>query len=205
MRPMTSRLSRGVAVASCATTLASVIGCAKTPETRFYVLSALPASERSKDVPSGPGPVVALRPVSLPEQLDRPQIMTRSGANMLQFAEFDQWAAPLRDSFPRVLAEDLAILIPADRVALFPWSRERLVDYEVTVDVVRFEGALGGDSSLVADWTIAKRGVKNAPATGRSNHTEPAGGSYADLVSAQSRLISALGRDIAKALKALPR
>ena len=143
--------------------------------------------------------------MSLPEQLDRPEIVTRSGANMLQLAEFDQWAAPLRDSFPRVLAEDLAILIPADRVVLFPWSREALVDFEVTVDVVRFEGSLGGDSTLVADWTIAKRGAKSAPAAGRSSHTEPAGGSYADLVSAQSRLIAALGRDLAKALKALPR
>ncbi len=35
--------------------------------------------------------------------------------------------------------------------------------------------------------------------------SEPAGSSYATLVSAESRLIGALGRDIAAALKAIPR
>jgi hypothetical protein len=199
MRPLLRHLSAVL----CALGLAGLGGCASTPETRFYVLSPLPANERPRDMP-GQAPIVGLRPVDLPEQLDRPQIVTRSGPNMLHLAEFDQWAAPLRESFTRVLAENLAILIPADRVAQFPWSNET-PEYQVAVEVVRFEGALGGDASLIANWTIARRGRKEAPAAGRSTHSEPAGGSYATLVSAQSRLVAALGRDIAAALKAMPR
>lgn len=205
MSSLKRRSLRVVALGLFAMGLAGVTGCGKTPQTRFYILSALPPNAAPKDAASGRVPLVGLRPVTLPEQLDRPEIVTRSGANVLQLAEFDQWAAPLRDSFSRVLAEDLAILVPADRVVLFPWSREASVDYEVIVDVVRFDGALGADAQLVADWTIARRGAKAAPVTKRSNHTEPAGGTYADLVSAQSRLVAALGRDIASALQALPR
>ena len=200
---MMASFLRSVSTALCAITLVGLSGCAKAGDTRFYVLTPLPAAER----PSNPGraPLVGLLPVDLPEQLDRPQIVTRVGPNRLQLAEFDQWAAPLRESFMRVLAENLSILIPADRVALFPWSKDTPIDYEVAVEVVRFEGALGGDCSLVANWTIARRGGREAAATGRSSHSEPAGESYASLVSAESRLIAALGRDIAAALKAIPR
>ena len=205
MRRARRRLLRSVALILCAIAVPSATGCARTPPTRFYILSALPPSAAAKDAAAGRAPLVGLRPVTLPEQLDRPEIVTRSGANVLQLAEFDQWGAPLRDSFTRVLAEDLAILVPADRVVLFPWFRESSVDYEVIVDVVRFDGALGADAQLVADWTIAKRGAKNAPVAKRSSHTEPAGGTYADLVSAQSRLVAALGRDIARALQAMSR
>ncbi len=205
MRPGTrGRLRRGVAAAACALTLAGVSGCGSKP-TRFYILTAVPATESPKDIPPGRAPVVGLRPVSLPEQLDRPQIVTRVGGNMLQLAEFDYWAAPLRDNFSRVLAEDLAILVPADRVALFPWSRETSIDYEVSVEVVRFEGALGGDSLLVADWIVARRGGKEAVRLGRSSHSEPTGGTYAEMVATGSRLIAGLSRDIATALRAIPR
>jgi uncharacterized lipoprotein YmbA len=202
---MSRSLLRGIVLVSCAVALVGQAACSRSPQTRFYILSTLPADAAAKTTATGPRPIVGLRPVTLPEQLDRPEIVTRSGANTLQLAEFDQWAAPLRDSFPRVLAEDLALLIPADRVVLFPWSREALVDYEVVVDVVRFDGALGAEAQLVADWTVVRRGAKSAPLAGRSSHTEPAGGSYADLVSAQSRLVAALGRDIARALQAPPR
>jgi uncharacterized protein len=184
---------------------AVIAGCSSAPPTRFYLLAPLPASERPREVGPGPAPVVGLRPVLLPEQLDRPQIVTRVGATQLQLAEFDQWAAPLRDNFPRVLAENLAILIPAERVLLFSWSRETPIDYEVTVAVTSFEGTLGGDCSLVADWTVARRGGKEGSTAGRSSHTERAGGSYAEMVAAQSRLVGALGRDIATALNAIPR
>ena len=205
MRRVTAPVLRSVALTLCAIAVVAATGCARTPPTRFYILSALPPNAAAKDAVPDRAPVVGLRPVTLPEQLDRPEIVTRAGANALQLAEFDQWAAPLRDSFSRVLAEDLAVLIHADRVVLFPWSREASVEYEVIVDVVRFDGALGADAQLVADWTIAKRGAKNTPVTKRSSHTEPAGGTYVDLVSAQSRLVASLGRDIASALQAMSR
>ncbi len=188
----------------CAITIVGVSGCGTTKDTRFYVLTPLPAAERPRDVPSGRAPAIGLRPVGLPEQLDRPQIVTRAGENMLHLAEFDQWAAPLRDNFTRVLAENLSILVPTDRVAVFPWGNDASIDYEVAVEVTRFEGTLGGDSSLVAHWAIFKRGGKERPARGTSSHSEPAGGNYTTLVMAQNRLVAALSRDIATALKAVP-
>src|SRR5262245_30243897 len=217
-------LVRCVSAALWVLIVAGASGCSGTPPTRFYLLTPLSTTERLKDAAPGPGPVVGLRPVRLPEQFDRPQLVTRAGANRLrlagfdrpqivtrvgsnrlQLAEFDQWAAPLGDTFTRVLAEDLALLIPSDRVAVFPWSRESPIEYEVTVEVVRFDGALGGDCALVADWAISRQGAKEPPKTGRFSASGPAGGSYNELVAAQSRLIGALAGDIATALKATRR
>jgi uncharacterized lipoprotein YmbA len=187
---------------ACLIVLVGLNGCAGPRETRFYVLTPLPAAERPRDASPGRNPAIGLRPVSLPEQLDRPQIVTRVGENMLQLAEFDQWAAPLRDNFTRVLAGNLSVLVPTERVNLFPWGKDTAIDYEIAVEVAQFEGVLGGECSLLAHWTVLRRGGRTAPTTGTSIHREPAGHSYATLVAAHTRLVAALSRDIATALKA---
>ena len=187
--------------AACVLALLIATGCANPQPTRFYLLTPLPAERPG----SAAGPAVGLRPVQLPEELDRPQILTRTGENTVKLAEFDRWASPLVDNFTRVLAQDLAVLIPAERVAVFPWAKNTPIDYEVTVDVVQADGSLRGDCMLVAYWTIAKRGAREVVARGKFTQTEPAGASYAALVSAKSRLVAALGRDIATALKTLTR
>ena len=187
-----------VALALCAIILVGLTGCANSRDTRFYLLTALPAVE----TPRGASPAIGLHPVGLPQYLDRPQIVTRAGENMLQLAEFDQWGSPLQDNLTRVLAANLSILVPAGRVAVFPWMKDSPIEYEVTVEVAQLEGTLGGSCSLVADWAISGRGGKESLATGTSRHTEPAGESYAALVAAHSRLVAALGRDIAAAFNA---
>lgn len=195
-------LSGCVAPALCAIILVGLTGCASSRDTRFYVLTALPAVETPGRASPALSPAIGLRPVGLPQYLDRPQIVTRAGENMLQLAEFDQWGSPLQDNLTRVLAANLSILVPADRVAVFPWMKESPIEYEVTVEVAQLEGTLGGSCLLVADWAISGRGGKESLATGKSRHTEPAGDSYATLVAAHSRLVAALGRDIATAFNA---
>jgi uncharacterized lipoprotein YmbA len=185
--------------------LTSLAACATSQDTRFYVLTPLAPADRAAGAPAAQAPIIGLRPVGLPEHLDRPQIVTRLGENRLQLAEFDRWAAPLRDNIVRVLAEDLTLLVPAERVLLFPWVREGSVDLEVAVSVIRLEGALGGSCSLTADWTIFRKGEKEPVLARSSSHSEAAGVSYPELVSAESRLIGALARDIAQALRTLPR
>ena len=68
--------------------------------------------------------------------------------NQLALGEFDRWAEPLQDNFARVLAENLARLIPTDQVLLHAWPRSATLDYQVTVDVLHFDGWLGGESSV---------------------------------------------------------
>src|SRR5918999_6548000 len=130
------------------------VGCASQPS-RFYLLSALPGTEMSTPVASGqPGLTIGVGPVVLPRYLDRPQIATRTSAYELKLAEFERWAEPLDTNFTRVVAENLAALIPSARVTPFPWPRATPPDYQALVEVTHFLSHMGGESLLIADWTL---------------------------------------------------
>jgi hypothetical protein len=49
----------------------------------------------------------------------------------LTLGEFDRWAEPLQDNVSRVLAENLAFLMPTDQSLLQPRPRSAVLDYQV--------------------------------------------------------------------------
>ena len=102
-----------------------------------------------------------------------------------------------------MLAENLARLIPTDQVLLHAWPRSATLDYQVTVDVLHFEGWLGGESRLLALWSIldgaeltlwSQRAALNAPVRGRE---------YDAMVVAMNQLLEWLSRDLASAIQRL--
>jgi uncharacterized lipoprotein YmbA len=194
-----------LAVVALVLCLVVTIGCASTQPSRFFTLSALASSEtRTRVGASSPSIAIGVGPVTLPELLDRPQIVTRTSRNELRLAEFDRWAGSLKDDFSRILAENLSILLSTDRVSLYPWRRSISVDYQVVVDVVRFDGELGGDARLVARWTVLGGRDKEVLSMHTSRISEPSGEqSYAALVGAESRALGRLSREIAEAIMSI--
>jgi uncharacterized protein len=182
---------------------ASVIvgGCASQPS-RFYLLSAVPNTETASLEMSGQqGPTIGVGPVTLPRYVDRPQIVTRTSPYELKVAEFDRWAEALDTNFTRVLAENLSILLPTARVVMSPWPRAIPIDYQVTVDVTHFLSQVGGDSLLIADWTLFKGEGQDALTSGRSRFSaSPGGQDYAAIVAAMSQTVASLSREIATAV-----
>jgi hypothetical protein len=177
-----------------------------SPATKFYTLVPA-ASPRAGAPPAGPdrGVTLGVGPVTVPAYLDRPQIVTRQGSDELDLAEHDRWAEPLPDSIARVMAENLSAMLGTDRVAIFPWSVSQSVPYQVTVDLLRFDGALGGDIVLDARWRIVAGDGKELlvkRSTLREATTAPG---YGALVSSMSRALGGLSRDIATVLAGLPR
>ena len=177
--------------------------CAQTLPSRFYTLSGLPddaaPSAASSDLAIGVGPI------SLPNYLDRPEIVRRATANQFQFAEYDRWGEPLGDVFPRVLAENLSELLATDRVFLLPQRRATTIDYQVEVNVTRFDADVGGPAILAARWEIFDDDGKSL-VVDRSTFTEAVDGEdYGAVATAMSRTVAALSREIAKAITALSR
>ena len=187
------------ALAGAALVALMALGCAPaTLPTRFYVLTAVPpaggAPAAARDVTVGVGPV------ALPGYLDRPQIVSRTGGDEIDLAEFDQWGEPLRSAVPRVLADNLAARIPTERVVLFPWRGVRTVQYQVPVEILRFEGKPGGEVVLRARWRLLD-GSGRELALRASAVTEATGGpGYGPLVAALSRALAALSGEIAAAI-----
>jgi uncharacterized lipoprotein YmbA len=199
MRLMLWRFSAVVFVAS----LLGLAACANTPS-RFYMLNPLSPSEGTSPASQAErGPTIGLGPINFPKYLDRPQIVSRASRHQLALGEFDRWAEPLQENFSRVLAENLSLLIPTDHMFLHDWPRSVTLDYQVRVDVLHFDGWLGGEGALIARWSIldqAERGLLNR----HVSLNAPTGGrDYEAMVVAMNQMLDTLSRDIATAIQRL--
>jgi uncharacterized protein len=183
--------------------LLCLAGCAGSGPTRFYVLQSL--AEQQAIPKSSANISVGVGPVVLPDYLDRSQIVTRDAPGTLKLAEFDRWAGRLDKNFGRVLAENLSILLATDKVAVFPWPGSLKPDYQVAVEVTRFDGALNGKVSLAARYRVLGGDGKEVLVTRKAEVSEGASGpSYEELVAAQCRAVANLSREIASAIESIP-
>ena len=190
-----------IVLAVIAVVLLSVSGCASAPS-RFYILAPVAGSP-----PSATGPsrelAVGVGPVTLPEYLDRPQIVTRTSRHELRLAEFERWAEPLKDNFAQVLKENLAILLPSQRVIAYPWKRATPLDYQLTVAVWRFEWAADGQGELKTRWSLLSGDGQQELLTRTSSYdVRAASEDYPAIVAAMNEALAAFSRDAAAALRA---
>jgi len=170
--------------------------CASTRAPQFYALSpsltGVGATSTNVSVSVGP--------VSIPADVDRPQIVVRTGPNQVLLAEFDRWASPLKSNIARVIAENLATVLGTAQVSVFPQSSAAESAYRVGVDVIRFESELGKRVVLDALWTVSSR-KSGRTESRRTNMTESAeGGGYTGLVAAHSRALGRLSGEIAETI-----
>jgi uncharacterized lipoprotein YmbA len=178
-------------------------GCALAPRSdtaRYYVLST-PAQ-------TGPPPERAHRSigvskVSLPEYLNRLEIVRRQASNELVVSSFELWGEPLRDGFGRVLSTQLSALLGTDRVVAAPWDASHAPDLTLEVEVRRFELVGSEGAQLDAVWTLRPAGNGAPVATRHSVWRQPVETAETEAaVSALSRTIADLAADIAAAVHA---
>jgi uncharacterized lipoprotein YmbA len=183
---------------ACCLLVAGCAGCASSPPTRFYTLSADTAQAASASSVS-----VSVGPVAVSALLDRPQLVLSVGANQVTIDEFNRWASPLPDNVSRVVADNLVTMLGTQRVTVFPQSQGTDAQYRVAIDVQSLDSLPGKASRLDAVWTLQRTGnsevmtrrttvVENVQDTG-----------YAALVAAHSRSIARLSREIADAVMAM--
>ena len=183
-------------------------GCAGTSKpSNFYLLRALPESEDSLTTAGGKGGLsVIVGPITLPAYLDRTQIVTLFGNNELTMDEFSRWAEPLQDNFYRVLVENLSLLLNTPRVYSYDRRGSTPADFQIIIDVTRFDSGVKGDAYLTAFWSVFGE-------DGKSNKIERksvfrASASAPDLtgvVAAQNSTLTKFSRVIAKAIRSLQR
>lgn len=179
-------------------------GCASSPQARFYTLTPLGSQEVQPSSPAAAKPVsVSIAPVEIPDYLERPQIVTRDGRNVLLLAEYDRWGGSLSDNIAAVLAENLGLLLGSDRVYLYPRMEAEKADYSVAMRVLRLDCTLGSHVLLKAQWTLyAGPGRKDA-ATHVATFTEKLGDKrYETMVAAVGRTLEQVSREIAREIPA---
>jgi uncharacterized lipoprotein YmbA len=177
--------------------LVALVGACASPASRFYTLSAgaTPAVTSSNLS-------VAVGPVSVPAEVDRPEIVVSTGPNQVRLEEFNRWAAPLQNGIARVVAENLVAMLGTPRVSLSSQSSAE-ADYRAIIEVQGFDSAPSEAATLDAVWTV-RRTRDGKSETGRTTVRETVQGSgYDALVAAHSRALARLSRDIADGVRSL--
>ena len=178
-------------------------GCASSPSSKFYQLN--PEHNKTsvtRDASPDQSIIITIGPVRIPDYLDRPQIVTRSGKNELKFSEFYRWAGSLESDVNRVLAENISSLLPDNdnRFSVERWTpyqeSEVPASYRVEVLVDHFEGTLGDSVLLKAQWRIFAKDRSLILEEGSGVREQVNGSSYDALVAAMSSALERLSRDI---------
>ena len=179
---------------------AALAGCARSPRVTFYTLE--PGAQVEAAEAAGAVPSVVVGPVTLPELVDRPQLVVRVAANRVDILETHRWAEPLKSELPRAIARDLGRLLGSNRVSSYLQHAGADADYRVLVDFRRFESSPGQAVTLEADWSL-RRGAGGASKTGHYLAREPVlGDGYDPLMAAYGRALFALSGDLARAIRA---
>lgn len=189
---------------ACAMSLA-LAGClGSSRPSRFYTLAPLQIRNGQGGTP--PDATLAIGPVEIPESIDRPQIVTRTGANELVVAEFDRWGGSLDTEISGALVATVRDRLASQQIAVAPWRSAILSgvgpSYRAAVSVSRFDGIPGQSVVLQGRWELIGQsgeslGVREATVTERID-----GAGYDALVAAMQRALVRFGQQMADSVVA---
>jgi uncharacterized lipoprotein YmbA len=212
-KKMIGVLILGLALAGCVTKA--------SPPTYFYMIAPLvPRAQEPSSAMDKEQTVIAIRNVLIPSYLDRNQIVTRLDEVEYELGEFDQWAEPINDNLTRAVAQNLSRMLAADAVDVFPAAKEVAYEYSIGIEVIRLDGKLDDQVTMIARWAIFGADEEDLIVLRKFEHREkidpeikkkkskPQGTgptyereNYKALVIAQSRAVEKLSRDIAAGVK----
>ncbi|WP_113065306.1 PqiC family protein [Oleiagrimonas sp. MCCC 1A03011] len=172
--------------------------CASAP-TQFYTL--VPQTT-AKSVVTPADYRVAVLPVTIPAQIDQPQMVVRQSDDRVALLEGEQWIGPLGDQIRAAVSDRLARDLDAVDVHGLPQADTGKV-YRIKVDVRRFESVVGRYAQIDAAWSVRERGGHGETLSCSSSLKEPVADGYAALVHGHQQALAALSDRIAGAVRAL--
>jgi uncharacterized protein len=173
------------------TALVLVGACSSSPPTRFYTLSDTAPDGAS---PGGVG-WVRIVGVTIPGEINRPEVVRRIGPNQLNIAGLDRWAAPLDQTIRRALSDDISRRVPN------PAPGQQ---YSVSVDVQEFYGDGSCNVTLRAAWTLKQARPENAQPVNEEIQVPSSGACTATLPATMSIALGQLSDRIIAGVARLP-
>jgi uncharacterized protein len=170
------------------------VGCTSAP-VRYYTLTAPPDKALSA---SETTLVIDVRIVLTPRQLNRAELMVRTGPSEVTLLENERWASPVSDEIKEALRLELKRRLPRG----FTYAYARLT---LDIDVQRLEAELGRYALIEASWRATlfsmgerSNGAPTIACTFQANEKIQPG--YAGMVEGYQRQIGALADAIVAAL-----
>lgn len=177
--------------------------CINTPLPDYYVLT--PQQKGIQVAAELSSLALGVGPVTIPETINRPNIVTPLDSNQLEVAEYHRWSEPLIDNISRVLITNIADRLGVNKLYAYPWLSND-IDYQVKVDVLQMTGSPDTNVYLQVRWQLLSGDKpRQLLETRITEYRQPVqGDGYSAMVAAYSRAVSSLSDDISKALTEIP-
>lgn len=180
--------------------LALAVGaCSSAPPIRYFTL--VPAAAAGATVAPAAQPFqFELLPVTVPAQVDLPQLVVRQGGQGVAVLQGQRWIAPLGDEVRGALSSDLTRDFHAQDISGLPAQGKAIV--RIKVDVRRFDSVPGSYAYIDAAWSV--RPLKGGePLACASRISETVGEGYDALVQGHQQAIARLAGQIGAVAAAL--
>ncbi|MAK55281.1 MAG: hypothetical protein CML17_05500 [Pusillimonas sp.] len=148
--------------------------------------------------------VVSVRPVQVPSQLDRSQIVLKGRSGDVSVLNASLWASPLPDELRLAVSSALTqrLGVPDLPLSAVP---QGLPVWLVNVDVQRFDSIYNAESVIDITWRLQRKGL-NSPTEStsvcRATIARPAGTGLTPLIDAHRESVQVLSDLIAQQISA---
>jgi uncharacterized lipoprotein YmbA len=175
--------------------VSACIGCTSA-QVRYYTLTSPPGKVSSASKPSVP---IEVRVLHAPPQLNRSELMIRTGPTEVALLENERWASPVKDEIRDALRLELQ-----RRLGRIAEMRPALTKLTLDIDVQHLEAELGRYALLEAFWsaTLSATGESSGgqAVTCTFQADEKISAGYAGVVEGYQREIAALAEAIVAVL-----
>ena len=169
-------------------------GCG-SPDNKYYTLNPTAPADAAAGQ-SGSNRTLAIQDISIPEALDRPQIVVGLDETRVDVREYDRWAEPFEGLVRRILTQNLMARLGPDKLLEKPDKNSLLL--AMTIDAF---GREGDRVVLRGRWTIKDQRKDGAAAPPHSfDRSLPLGQTdqLQATVAAMSRLLGGVSDEIAR-------
>jgi len=178
--------------------VAVCVGCGTPPvKTRYFALATEHPESAARNVA---GLRVTLGPASVPEAVDRRQMVLRIAPGQDDISDANGWTTPLKHAIPRAVADVIAARLPAVHVAVYPQHTGQDGDYRLEIDVQRFESAPGKACTLDVVWRVRSASGELLREAAGTYVVPVATSDIEAVVVAHRKALATLGDEIAAAL-----
>jgi uncharacterized lipoprotein YmbA len=181
-----------------------VAGCsplAPQPDrSKFFILTPLIDSSAPVSTPASTSNdsslTIGIGPIDFPDYLRRLEVVTRISPNQLDLSAEKRWGEPLDKNFARVFSENISKLLNTQQIEKYPWPVRSHIDYQIEVNVQRFETTSDGQSQLIARWIIKDGAGKDLYAS-ETTASAPVSAGETGASAALSTDLATLSREVA--------
>jgi uncharacterized protein len=165
-----------------------------SPSPRYYALAVPPLAASA---PSTTAPSLMIAAVTVPERIDRPQLVLRRADTRFDVLEDDRWLETPKHEIPRVIAAHLATHLPYMHVAAYPQNAGNVAMYQLLLDIQTFDAQPGEAVTIALTYTL-RRESDGQRTTWQIRDTEPLlDAAPASIVAAWSQVLGRMAAQMA--------